>query len=238
MIYNNELKENGMNLNQKNSKVYALYTYITMEMDSKCGATPNTYSSFYPNLYIKRNAMNHIITYAIKRFFNIDIQEPSPMKFSSEGMIEGIYFSIANCGRVLAVSVSEEPTGINIQIPYSLYDEPGYVEHNFCDNEIKEYQKMNYGLETYFFMLGQKTAYRKKCHLLYDELKSIDSTKEEYTFYKDTFFKETAIFIVTGQAEFIKIDINEILKKIGRKSLFDIDYLFYLMKKVFIPKAI
>lgn len=211
---NEEVKQHDLEkltVQRQNSKAYVLYTYITMEMDSKCGATPNTYSDFYPNLYTKRNAMNQIISYAIKRIFNIEIKESKPMIFSSKGIIEGIYFSIANCGRVLAVSVSEEPTGINIQIPYSLYNELRYVEHIFCDNEIKEYQKMKYGLESYFYMLSQKTAYRKKHHLLYEKSKSIDSTKENYTFHKDSSFKETAIFAVTGQAEFIKIDIEEIL---------------------------
>lgn len=211
---NEEINQNGLEkltLKQKNSKVYVLYTYITIEMDNKCGATPNAYSCFYPNLYTKQHAVNHIIFYALKRFFNLEIQEPNPMKFSRNGIIKGIYFSIANCGRVLVVSVSEEPTGINIQLPYFLQDELGYVELNFCENEIKEYRKMKYGSETYFYILGQKRAYQKKYHLLYEETKSIDSTKEKYTFYKDSYFKDAVIFAVTGQAEFIKIDIEEIL---------------------------
>ncbi|MDE6240826.1 MAG: hypothetical protein K2M08_00205 [Anaeroplasmataceae bacterium] len=199
---------------KNNTQAYALYTFIDMETDAKCGATPNTYSTSYPNLYTKRKAMNCLISYAIKRYFNIDIQEDKPMKYLKNGIgfIEGIYFSLGTCMRILCVCVSQAPIGISIQYPYSIYDELEYVNHNFCKNEIEEYQKRKYDNETYFYILGQKHAYQKKYELLYEEhFKTFDSTQESYTTHKDKFLSEDFIFIATGNVEFEKIDIDSIL---------------------------
>lgn len=200
---------------QKNTKVkaYALYTFIDMETEARCGVSSNTYSKSYPNPIFKHKVSNLLIAYAIKHFFDIDIEEEKPMKYlhNGRGYISGIYFSIATCLRVACVSVSKYPTGISIEFPYSILDELEYVRHNFCDNEYKEYQKLKYGDKTYFYMLGQKRAYIKKYELLFEDHKPIDSTKENYTFHTDTFLDEEFIFAATDDVEFAKIDIGTII---------------------------
>ncbi|MCM1130967.1 MAG: hypothetical protein NC310_07245 [Roseburia sp.] len=195
------------------SKAYALYTFIKMETDVKCGAAANTYSSSYPNLYTKIKVMNCLVAYAIKYYFDKDIQEKKPMKYLKNGMgfIEGIYFSIAVCTRVLCVCVSQSPIGVSIQLPCSIYDELDYVNHNFSKNEIEEYQKKDYGKETYFYILGKKRAYQIKNKLMNENFKMLDSTQEIYTFHKDTFSKENFIFCATGKVKFEKINDEEIL---------------------------
>ncbi|MDE6584313.1 MAG: hypothetical protein K2K15_02825, partial [Anaeroplasmataceae bacterium] len=172
---------------QKNTKVqsYALYTFIDMETEGKCGVSPNTYSKSYPNAIFRHKVSNLLISYAIKHFFDIDIEEEKPMKYlhNGRGYINGIYFSIATCSRVVCVCVSKYPTGISIEFPYSILNELEYVRHNFCDNESEEYQKLKYCEKTYFYILVQKRADIKKHELLFEDHKPIDSTKENYTFH-------------------------------------------------------
>lgn len=198
---------------QDNNKTYALYTYISTEIDDKCGATPNTYSNFYPNLYTKLKVLNQMISYAIKYFYGVELEESKPTKCLKEGkgFVEGFYFSTAECGRIIAVSVSKAPTGIQVQIPFPIYDEQEYALFNFSENELKEYHMMKFGEDTYYYIFCQKKAYQKKYQLLFKEPKDIDSTQEEYTFYKDSILDTPLIFAATGPVEYIRKDIEEIM---------------------------
>ena len=195
------------------SQTYALYTFIDMETDAKCGATQNTYSKSYPNLYTKLKTLNHLISYAIKRYFNIDIQEEKPFKYVKygKGFIDGIYFSISSCLRIMCVCVSKNPIGINVQSYFPISDELEYAKHNFCEKEFKEYEKRKYGDETYYYMICQKHAYQIKNNLVNEDLKEVDSTQETYTFYRETFFDIPFYFAATDNVEFESVDIKEIL---------------------------
>lgn len=193
---------------------YALYTYINMETDAKFGATPNTYSQSYPNPITRYKALNYLISYAIKRYFNIDIQEEKPMRYikNGRGYIQGIYFSFSLCLRVICVCVSKSPVGIGNQIHFPIYNELEYAMHSFCENELEEYQKRKYGDDTYYYLNAQKHAYQKKHGLSnVENLKTIDSTKGSYTYFTDTFFDESFYFVATDDVEFAKIDIETIL---------------------------
>lgn len=195
-------------------QAYALYTFINTETDAKFGATPNTYSKSYPNPITRYKALNYLISYAIKRYFNIDIQEDKPMRYikNGRGYIHGIYFSTSSCLRVICVCVSENPVGISSQIHFPIYDELEYAMHSFCKNELEEYKLRKYGDDTYYYLITQKHAYQKKHELIYvEDLKTIDSTQGSYTYFSDTSFDEPFYFVATGNVKFTKIDIETIL---------------------------
>ncbi|MDE7213161.1 MAG: hypothetical protein K2N42_01110, partial [Anaeroplasmataceae bacterium] len=164
---------------EHNIQAYALYTFIDMKTEAKCGVTSNTYTPSHLNPVTKYKAKNRFICYAIKRCFNIDIEEKKPMRYinNGRGFIEGFYFSVAECSRVICVCVSRSPIGVSIQVPYSIYDELEYVNHNFSKNEIEEYQKRKYDNETYFYIFGQKLACKKKNNISQEEFKNLDSTQ-------------------------------------------------------------
>ncbi|MDE6656287.1 MAG: hypothetical protein K2J85_04765 [Anaeroplasmataceae bacterium] len=197
------------------TEAYALYTYISMETDAKFGATPNTYSESYPNPITKYKASNYLISYAIKRYFNIDIQEEKPMRYikNGRGYIHRIYFSTSVCLRVICVCVSNNPVGISNQIHFSINDELEYAMHSFCKNELEEYKMKKFGEDTYYYLNAQKHAYQKKHKLIYvEDLKTVDSTQDSYTYYRDTFFDEPFYFVATGNVEFERVDDAEILQ--------------------------
>lgn len=193
--------------NQRN-KSYAIYTFIRMEKEEKWGVAGNTFSESYTNPIIMYKVKNYLISYAIKRYFNKEIQEKKPMQYLKNGIgfIEGIYFSVSHCLRVVCVCVSKSPVGICAQIQFPMLDEAEYSMHNFCENELKEYRLQKYKEETYFYLYCQKKAYQKKHGLLYEDLKEIDSTQESYTFLKETFFDKPFFFAATGNVEFEKIE--------------------------------
>ncbi|MDE5546274.1 MAG: hypothetical protein K2I88_02295 [Anaeroplasmataceae bacterium] len=201
------------NQDKNTFQAYALYTYIEMKTEAKCGVTSNTYTSSHLNPITNYKAKNRFICYAIKRCFSIEIEEKKPMRYINDGrgFIEGFYFSIAECSRVICVCVSRSPIGVSIQVPFSIYDELEYVNHNFNKNEIEEYQKRKYGDETYFYIFGQKRAYQKKNNISHEGFKNLDSTQEQYSIHKENIFEQSFIFFATGNVEFEKINDEEIL---------------------------
>lgn len=193
---------------------YALYTFIDAQTAKKYGIKQYTLE---PNLFLKRKALENLLNYAFKHCFNIGAEEGYPLKAlkGGKGFWKGIYFSIALCVRIVCVTLSACPTGMDVQVPFTV-DEELYAEQYFCKNEYEELKKRPYGDDTVFYIKCKKIAYKQKHNLPSGNLKQIDSSGQDvYTlhseFYPGESTAEKYFFAVTGNAEFIRVDIENIL---------------------------
>lgn len=192
-------------------RAFALYSFIDMETESKCGVTPNTYSKDYPNPYTKHNAAKNLLAYAFKQYFDICVEKQDYKKIRfDEHCFEGVHYSISFSLRAVCVCVSNYPNGVSVN--FATADDFDFYRLFFCENELNEYRKNEYGDDTLGYTIGKKYAYRKKYNLMDKDMNVIDSTtQDDYSLHKDTFLDRTFRFVATNNAKFIKIDISTIL---------------------------
>lgn len=195
-------------------QTYAFYTFIDAETAKRYGVKQYTLE---PNLLLKRKALNNLLNYAFKHCFDIDAQDGYPLKSLNcgKGCWKEVYFSIAMCVRIVCVAVSKFPTGVDVQTPF-IIDEERFANDYFSKNEIDELGNREYGDDTIFYIKCKKFAYKQKYNLMPETLKQINSSSQDvYTLHKETYTGETTgekyFFAATGDAEFAKVNIENIL---------------------------
>lgn len=176
---------------------YVLYSFIDQEKTSTLGDDK-------PSLFLKRKALNCLLVYALKKYFKIDAVNPIAELKNGMGCYEGIYFSIALCYEAICVAVSDAPINVEVAIRYG-GNENEFAKYNLSKEEYAEYQKNEYGADTFSYIWCKKRAIHQKESSEFKEF-----LEDNYTSHRDFFLEENYFFLVTGVAEFIKVNIETI----------------------------
>lgn len=193
-------------------RAYALYTFIDAETAKNYGEKQYTLE---PQLRLKLKALSNLIEYAYKNCCGIETRGSEIIKLSNggRGRYGGICFATAMCVRIVCVAVSVDPIGVSMQVPFS-GGEDDFASQMFTRNEYAEYKRREHGDDTLYYIKCKKFAYKKM--LGEDSVTTVDSTEHDaFTLHKDVFPGETTsekyFFAATGNVEFIKVDIKDIL---------------------------
>lgn len=194
---------------KKDGKAYVAYTFIDEQTAKNIGIKQYTLA---PNYVCSVQSRRKLVRLALKRFFGIDVPYDAVPKAIHHGNADGIYFR-ATCGeRFIGVAVSPYPTGIGCQVPFDTAGNEEHVMRYFTQNEVEECRQHSFDDETIFTIYSKKAALRN-CYPehKFGALPQPDTTEADFTLLKEHCNRRDYYLAATGVAEFVKIDVNEVL---------------------------
>lgn len=188
---------------------YVAYTFLDEQTAKDIGIRQYTLA---PNFVCTVQSRRKLIRLALKRFFGIDVQDDTLPKAINHGCVDGIYFR-ATCGeRFIGVAVSPIPIGVGCQVPFTTEGNEEHATRYFTQNEIEECRRRSFDDETIFTIYSKKAALRNRNpEHKFGPLPQPDTTNAAFTLLKEHCNRRDYYLTATDYAEFVKIDIHEVL---------------------------
>lgn len=193
----------------KNAKAYVLYCFLKEDVVQNNDKYSNVRT--VPSLFFKRAVQSRLLDYALRTYFNVDVEDGMPIKTinGGSGCYKNVYISTSICYEAVCISASDCPTGVRIYTPNPYMDKDKAAEEYLSKNELEQYKDNVYGEHTLYYLFCKKQALKDMRRLLMDSEVQIDSSEyDTYSLHSDTYNNFVYLFAAIDNAAYIKTDIS------------------------------